>query len=43
MSEYGSLAAPGFMNPEGIVSYHIAGNTGFKKTIEKDSEPKGAK
>lgn len=36
----GSQAAPGFMNPEGIVVYHIAGNVGFKKTIEKDEEPK---
>lgn len=38
---HGSEAAPGFMNPEGVVVYHIAGNIGFKKTIEKDEEPKG--
>ncbi len=37
----GSMAAPGFTKPEGIVVFHIAGNFGFKKTIEKDSEPKG--
>ena len=37
----GSAAAPGFMNPEGVVAYHVAGNVGFKKTIEKDEEPKG--
>jgi hypothetical protein len=37
----GSMASPGFMNPEGIVIFHIAGNVGFKKTIEKDQEPKG--
>lgn len=37
----GSLAAPGFMNPEGIVCYHVAAGVGFKKTIEKDEEPKG--
>ena len=37
----GSMAAPGFMKPEGIVVYHVAGNVGFKKTIEKDSEWKG--
>lgn len=37
----GSLAAPGFMKPEGIVCFHIAGNVGFKKTIEKDEQPKG--
>lgn len=38
----GSKAAPGFMKPEGIVVFHVAGNAGFKKTIEKDEEPKGA-
>lgn len=37
----GSVAAPGFMKPEGVVVYHVAGNCGFKKTIEKDEEPKG--
>lgn len=36
----GSQAAPGFMNPEGIVVFHTAGNFGFKKTIEKDEQPK---
>lgn len=36
----GSQAAPGFMKPEGIVCFHIAANMGFKKTIEKDEEPK---
>ena len=38
---HGSEAAPGFMKPEGVCVYHIAGNLGFKKTIEKDSYPKG--
>ena len=37
---YGSHAAPGFKFPEGIVIYHVAGNVAFKKTIEKDDEPK---
>ena len=37
----GSCAAPGFMNPEGIVCYHVAAGVGFKITIEKDEEPKG--
>jgi len=32
----GSLAAPGFKNPEGIVIYHTAGNVSFKKTIGSD-------
>jgi hypothetical protein len=36
----GSYAVPGFMRPEGIVVYHISGNVGFKKTIEKDDVPK---
>jgi len=36
----GSMAAPGFNKPEGIVIYHVAGNLYFKKTIEKDDEPK---
>ena len=38
----GSLAAPGFMRPEGIVVFHTAANVGFKKTLEKDEQPKGA-
>ncbi len=36
----GSLAAPGFMKPEGIVLFHMQGNVGFKKTIERDDEHK---
>lgn len=38
----GSVAAPGFMKPEGIVVYHVAAGVGFKKTLEKDDQPKGA-
>jgi hypothetical protein len=37
----GSFAAPGFMNPEGVVIYHEAAKTYLKKTIAKDDEPKG--
>jgi hypothetical protein len=40
---FGSKAAPGFMRPEGVVCYHVAGNVGFKKTIEKDDEYKSKK
>jgi hypothetical protein len=40
LAHEGSKAAPGFMKPEGIVVYHIAGGVGFKKTIEKDETPK---
>jgi hypothetical protein len=36
---YGSAAATGFLNPEGIVVFHVAGNVGFKKTF--DDTPKG--
>jgi hypothetical protein len=36
----GSHAAPGFMNPEGVVVYHTAGNVMFKATIEGDEVPK---
>jgi len=36
----GSKAAPGFMNPEGIIVYHAAARSMFKVTLEKDSEPK---
>lgn len=37
----GSKAAPGFMNPEGIVIYHTQGNFLLKKTFEKDQDGKG--
>lgn len=40
LSERGSYAAPGFMKPEGIIVYHVASGSFFKKTIEKDDEPK---
>jgi hypothetical protein len=40
LAQKGSVAAPGFMKPEGIVVFHVAANAGFKKTIEKDHEPK---
>lgn len=43
LAVYGSLAAPGFMDPEGIVVYHVAGNVAFKRTIKNDDQPKGAK
>ena len=36
----GSVAAPGFMQPEGVVIYHTAGNVYFKKTIVGDCQPK---
>jgi hypothetical protein len=42
LSFKGSEAAPGFMKPEGIVVFHTAGGQLFKKTLEKDDQPKGA-
>ncbi len=36
----GSKASPGFMKPEGVICFHVAGNFGFKKTLEKDEAPK---
>jgi len=39
----GSMASPGFDRPEGIVVYHVAGNVGFKVTLEKDDEYKSKK
>lgn len=41
LEKNGSFAAPGFMNPEGIVIYHTAANLYFKKTIKNDNTPKG--
>ena len=36
LEDCGSMAAPGYMNPEGIVVYHVAGNVCFKKTLGND-------
>lgn len=36
----GSSAAPGFMDPEGVMVFHIAANHYFKKTIKHDDERK---
>lgn len=36
LKEVGSYASHGFMQPEGIIIYHKAGNLYFKKTIEND-------
>lgn len=36
LADTGSRAAPGFLQPEGIVIFHVAGNIGFKKTFKKD-------
>lgn len=38
----GSVAVPGFMQPEGIVVYHAATKGRFKVTLENDEAPKGS-
>lgn len=38
---HGSFAAPGFMNPEGIIVYHTAAGQMFKMTFEHDEAGKG--
>jgi len=42
LKDSGSQAAPGFMDPEGIVVYHYAANSYFKATIKGDEEGKHA-
>lgn len=42
LQDGGSVAAPGYMSPEGIVIFHTAANVAFKKTIHKDESHKGA-
>ena len=37
----GSLAAPGFMNPEGVVVFHAASGAVYKATLDNDGIPKG--
>jgi hypothetical protein len=41
LQTYGSQAAPGYMNPEGIVIWHDAARQYFKKTLNRDEEWKG--
>ena len=37
----GSVAAPGFMNPEGIVIYHVHSGHSYKKTLDHNDVCKG--
>ena len=41
LKEFGSVAAPGFMDPEGIVIFHEGARHAFKVTIKNDEKPKG--
>jgi hypothetical protein len=40
LAQYGSVASPGFMDPEGIVVFHTAQGILFKKTLKNDESPK---
>lgn len=41
LKENGSMAAPGFMDPEGVMVWHDAAKHYFKVTIKNDESPKG--
>lgn len=41
LRQRGSFAAPGYMNPEGVIVFHAASGKLFKKTLEHDEQPKG--
>lgn len=43
LEKAGSVAAPGFMDPEGIIIWHEAARQMFKVTIKDDEKPKGSK
>lgn len=40
LREGGSVAAPGFMRPEGVIVFHTASRSAFKVTLENDEVPK---
>lgn len=42
LREHGSIAAPGFDRPEGLIAWHTAARTSFKALLEGDDFPKGA-
>lgn len=42
LQTHGSVAQPGFMRPEGVIVFHTASNTMFKKTLDKHDQAKGA-
>lgn len=42
LEEDGSRAAPGFVEPEGVMAYHVTAGSYFKVTITGDEKPKGA-
>ena len=42
LARNGSVAAPGFMDPEGIVVFHAASRSMAKVTVKNDAQPKSA-
>ena len=42
LAREGSLAAPGFVEPEGVVVFHVASRTLFKVLLRGDELHKGA-
>jgi hypothetical protein len=42
LAEVGSYASPGFMQPEGVVIYHTAARSLFKKTLDKNDGHKSS-
>ncbi len=41
LRDHGSLAAPGFMQPEGVIVYHTQSKQVYKVLLENDEIPKG--
>jgi hypothetical protein len=41
LHQNGSFASPGFMRPEGVVVFHTASNTMFKKTFDDGAKGQG--
>ena len=41
LEHYGSKAVPGWMDPEGVVVFHVGANSYFKVTCKNDEVPKG--
>jgi hypothetical protein len=35
---HGSMASPGFMRPEGVIVFHVASRTLYKKTLDNDAK-----
>lgn len=42
LRQLGSVAAPDFMQPEGLIVYHTAAKQSFKALLDNDDAPKGA-